>query len=60
MISAEGRREWEGAGRKEGEFPFTEYLGEPAMMWKLLLNTGGGWKRSDKKTTSQKAFEPSA
>lgn len=51
------RRGWAGAGRKAGEFPFIEHLGEPAMTWKLLVKYRRV-KKSDKNTTSQGAFEP--
>lgn len=47
-------------GRKVGEFPSTEHLLEPAMTWKLLDKYKGGaegGRKSDKNTTSDRAFE---
>lgn len=36
----------EGVGRRVGEFPSTEHLGEPAMTWKLLDKyKAGGQKK---------------
>lgn len=35
-------------GRKVGEFPSTEHLGEPTMTWKLLDKYKRGWGRAEK------------